>query len=342
MFPVTGSLAFQMHQWATNCLSNPGERLQPRSMKGSSLLNSLCPKRSTPLKLSPPPVSRNRVKVSSAPWFLMSETWILYFPSSPLSHPVPRSPWYIFLNISRERFLFPTATTKVQIWKIVHISQYLWFFSLPFFPSSLTSVMVSLSHSLSFSTHFHQHTLSSPYTKLSFFFIITISQSVVFKHMVLKSAWLGLTGSPMVKNTPCNALVRSLVQEDPTWHRATKPMRHNYWAWEPQLMKTHALQPMLHNKRNLCSEKPAHCHWRVDPLAAPQLEKKSTKQWRPSTGAKGKFSFKKCLADSRAPLRDCFLLRPGRPQPSPCPQLSFLSCPPTLPGPSLSISLSSG
>ena len=33
--------------------------------------------------------------------------------------------------------------------------------------------------------------------------------------------------------------VRSLVQEDPTCHRATKPMRHNYW--------TCALQPTSHN-----------------------------------------------------------------------------------------------
>ena len=33
--------------------------------------------------------------------------------------------------------------------------------------------------------------------------------------------------------------VQALVWEDPTCHRATKPMRHNYWAC--------ALEPMSHN-----------------------------------------------------------------------------------------------
>ena len=33
--------------------------------------------------------------------------------------------------------------------------------------------------------------------------------------------------------------VRSLVQEDPTCRRATKPMRHNYWACD--------LEPVSHN-----------------------------------------------------------------------------------------------
>ena len=33
--------------------------------------------------------------------------------------------------------------------------------------------------------------------------------------------------------------VRSLVWEDPTWHRATKPVHHNYWA--------HTLEPVSHN-----------------------------------------------------------------------------------------------
>ena len=30
--------------------------------------------------------------------------------------------------------------------------------------------------------------------------------------------------------------VRSLIREDPTCHGATKPMLHNYWAREPQLL----------------------------------------------------------------------------------------------------------
>ena len=34
--------------------------------------------------------------------------------------------------------------------------------------------------------------------------------------------------------------VRSLVWEDPTCRGATKPVRHNYWACEPQLLGPHA------------------------------------------------------------------------------------------------------
>ena len=52
--------------------------------------------------------------------------------------------------------------------------------------------------------------------------------------------------------------VQALVREDPTCHRATKPMRHNYWAHVPQLLKPVRLEPMLHNKRSHCSEKPMH------------------------------------------------------------------------------------
>ena len=64
--------------------------------------------------------------------------------------------------------------------------------------------------------------------------------------------------------------VRSLVQEDPTCHGATKPVHHNYWActlepvshnyWAhvPQLLKPACLEPMLHNKRSHCNEKHVH------------------------------------------------------------------------------------
>ena len=48
--------------------------------------------------------------------------------------------------------------------------------------------------------------------------------------------------------------VRALVWEDPTWHRATKPLCHNYWAC--------ALEPTSHN------------YWAHAPRAhAPQQEK---------------------------------------------------------------------
>ena len=64
--------------------------------------------------------------------------------------------------------------------------------------------------------------------------------------------------------------VWSLIQEDPTCLRATKPVRHNYWAcalepashnyWArvPQLLKPVRLEPVLRNKRSHHNEKPVH------------------------------------------------------------------------------------
>ena len=52
--------------------------------------------------------------------------------------------------------------------------------------------------------------------------------------------------------------VRALVREDPTCRGATKPVRHNYGAHVPQLLKPVRLEPMLRNKRSHLNEKPAH------------------------------------------------------------------------------------
>ena len=52
--------------------------------------------------------------------------------------------------------------------------------------------------------------------------------------------------------------VRALVREDPTCRGATKPVRHNYCACVPQLLKPARLEPVLRNKRSHCNEKPAY------------------------------------------------------------------------------------
>ena len=87
-------------------------------------------------------------------------------------------------------------------------------------------------------------------------------------------------GGPVVKNQPCNAGDTSLIPgperfphaagqwsphtttNEPVlwslWAATTQPMRHNYWS--PQ-----ALQSVLCNKRNHCSEKPSHHSYRVAP-----------------------------------------------------------------------------
>ena len=84
-----------------------------------------------------------------------------------------------------------------------------------------------------------------------------------------------LSGAFLVRNhLPMQEIqVRSLVWEDPTCCRATKPMRHNILAsrshnyWSP-----HALGPMVYNKRSHCNLKPSHHNWRVAPISL-QLEK---------------------------------------------------------------------
>ena len=80
----------------------------------------------------------------------------------------------------------------------------------------------------------------------------------------LVAQWLGIR-LPMQ-----GTQVWSLVQEDPTCRRATKPvhqnywaralqlMSHNYWAHVPQQLKPTCLEPVLHNKRSHRNEKPAH------------------------------------------------------------------------------------
>ena len=54
--------------------------------------------------------------------------------------------------------------------------------------------------------------------------------------------------------------VWSLVQEDPTCHGATKPVRHSYWARVLQLLKPECPEPVLHNKRSHGCEKTVQCN----------------------------------------------------------------------------------
>ena len=81
--------------------------------------------------------------------------------------------------------------------------------------------------------------------------------------------------------------VRSLVREDPTCRRATKPvhncwacalepMSHNYWARMPQLLKPVHLEPTLH-KRSHRNEKPAHLNEEYPPLVATRESPRSNK-----------------------------------------------------------------
>ena len=50
--------------------------------------------------------------------------------------------------------------------------------------------------------------------------------------------------------------VQSLVREESTCCTATKPMHHNFWAQEPQILKPAHLDPVLQNKRSHHNENP--------------------------------------------------------------------------------------
>ena len=107
----------------------------------------------------------------------------------------------------------------------------------------------------------------------------------------IRNGGQGFPGGSMVKNPPASVgtWVQSLVWEDPTCCRATKPMHHSYWAcareprnhnyWSPN-----ALEPVLRNKGSHCSEKSMHHNeeW----SCSPQLEKVPAQQRRPSTAKK--------------------------------------------------------
>ena len=61
----------------------------------------------------------------------------------------------------------------------------------------------------------------------------------------------GFSGGSVVKNPPDSTGDMSLIQEDPACQGAAKPTGHNSWS-------LHAREPMLHNKRTACKEKPMY------------------------------------------------------------------------------------
>ena len=101
-----------------------------------------------------------------------------------------------------------------------------------------------------------------PHTSLKYRFLFTFQNKYQGTSLVVQ--WLRIR-LPMQ-----GTRVRALVWEDPTCRGATKPVRHNYWAWalEPashnywahvlQLLKPARLEPVLRSKRSHRNEKLAH------------------------------------------------------------------------------------
>ena len=82
-----------------------------------------------------------------------------------------------------------------------------------------------------------------------------VSKSLAFTLPHTICYLLDFPGDTVDKNslTSAGPLVRSLLREDSTWHRAAKPVLHNYWSL------CH-LKPVLPNERNHGNEKPTHQH----------------------------------------------------------------------------------
>ena len=55
--------------------------------------------------------------------------------------------------------------------------------------------------------------------------------------------------------------VQALVQEDPTCRGATKPVRHNYWACEPQLLSPRATTTKTHAPRDRAPQQEKPPQW---------------------------------------------------------------------------------
>ena len=78
----------------------------------------------------------------------------------------------------------------------------------------------------------------------------------------------GFLGDSVVKDPPANAEDMGLIPDlgrsripDHMVHKATKPVHHNYWtcaleAGYGNYCSPSALEPVLHNKKRRCREKP--------------------------------------------------------------------------------------
>ena len=74
----------------------------------------------------------------------------------------------------------------------------------------------------------------------------------------------GFPGGPVVTNSPCNArdtgLIPGLGRSHMPWSNQaceSQLLSQCSRAGEPQLLKPEHLEPVLHNKRSHCNEKPA-------------------------------------------------------------------------------------
>ena len=84
---------------------------------------------------------------------------------------------------------------------------------------------------------------------------------VFFLNFYLKNYTVGLPGDSVVKNPPVKAGDTGSIPHLERFHmpRSNQAHAHNYWS-------LHTLEPVLHNQRNHCDEKPTHHNSRVAPV----------------------------------------------------------------------------
>ena len=95
--------------------------------------------------------------------------------------------------------------------------------------------------------------------KRFFFFLFPLHDNCFITKIRTKEVGTSLVAQCLWIHLPTQGTqVQALVREDPTCCGATKPVCHNYWACEPQLLKPARLEPVLHNKRSHRNEKSMH------------------------------------------------------------------------------------
>ena len=101
----------------------------------------------------------------------------------------------------------------------------------------------------------------------------------------LKIKAMGFPGGSVVRNLPATAgsQLRSLVQDDPTGHGATRPVHRNYWACALKLV-SHSYWARRPRACAPQQQKPGHRD-QEQPRSL-QLGKACTQQWRPSRAKK--------------------------------------------------------
>ena len=106
-------------------------------------------------------------------------------------------------------------------------------------------------------------------------FLASCPTSLLYKTGLIKSTLQGFPGGAVVENLPANAGDRGSSpgpekSHMPQSNKACAPQLLSLRprAHEPQLLSPRTLEPMLHNKRSHCNEKPAHHNEEEPPLAA--------------------------------------------------------------------------